>query len=40
MEYLKSLFNVPASQLRAVVAPYYDRWLDGELDTLARDEYA
>ncbi len=28
VEYLKSLFNVPASQLRAVVAPYYDRWLE------------
>ena len=28
VEYLKSLFNVPASQLRAVAAPYYDRWLE------------
>ncbi len=28
VEYLKSLFNVPASRLRAVAAPYYDRWLE------------
>jgi len=28
VEYLKSLFNVPASGLRAVAAPYYDRWLE------------
>lgn len=28
VEYLKSLFNVPASRLRAVAAPYYDRLLE------------
>lgn len=28
VEYLKSLFNVPASRLRAIAAPYYDRWLE------------
>jgi hypothetical protein len=28
VEYLKALFNVPASRLRAVAAPYYDRWLE------------
>lgn len=28
VEYLKSLFNVPANRLRAVAAPYYDRWLE------------
>jgi len=28
VEYLKSLFNVPASRLRAVAAPYYDHWLE------------
>ncbi len=28
VEYLKSLFNVPASRLRAVSAPYYDRYLE------------
>ena len=28
VEYLKSLFNVPAGRLRAVAAPYYDRWLE------------
>ncbi len=28
VEYLKSLFNVPASRLRAVAAPYHDRWLE------------
>lgn len=26
--YLQALFNVPAGQLRAVVAPYFDRWLE------------
>ena len=28
VEYLKSRFNVPASHLRAIAAPYYDRWLE------------
>lgn len=28
VEYLKSLFNVPAGRLRAIAAPYYDRWLE------------
>lgn len=28
VEYLKSLFAVPAGRLRAVAAPYYDRWLE------------
>lgn len=28
VEYLKSLFNLPANRLRAVAAPYYDRWLE------------
>ena len=26
--YLQTLFNVPAAKLRAVVAPYFDRWLE------------
>lgn len=26
--YLQTLFNVPATQLRAIVAPYFDRWLE------------
>lgn len=28
VEYLKSLFNEPASRLRAIAAPYYDGWLE------------
>jgi hypothetical protein len=28
VEYLKSLFNLPANRLRAIAAPYYDRWLE------------
>lgn len=28
VDYLKSLFNVSAGRLRAVAAPYYDRWLE------------
>jgi hypothetical protein len=28
VEYLKTLFNVPANRLCAVAAPYYERWLE------------
>ncbi len=28
VEYLKTLFNEPASRLRAIAAPYYEHWLE------------
>ncbi len=28
VEYLKTLFNEPANRIRAVVAPYYEHWLE------------
>ncbi len=28
VEYLKALFNEPANRLRAIIAPYYEHWLE------------
>lgn len=28
VEYLKTLFNVPANRIRAIAAPYYEHWLE------------